>query len=120
MRRRMIDRLVRLLTSAARGSDTIGRLSEAEFAVLAPDADTSGVMKMARRIASAAMTKGTKRNQLSRLCIGCYAVADFSEASMEPVEILIRGLMALRCAQRDGAGDPIRFFDLSQPVIVLS
>ncbi len=105
------DRLVRLMNSVGRRSDAIGRLSQTEFVVVAPRTGSDGVLKMAQRLheAAEAFHKQQGGTQL-RIRVGCYAVDDFHEAVIEPVEILVRATMALRRAQRDATAPPICFF----------
>lgn len=109
-RTRTVARMVELVTRRARRSDVIGRLSEAEFAVVAPNTGTGGVLMLAKRLlACASEDEGEDRSPL-RLRVGCYAVEDLGDAAADPVELLVRATVALRRAQRgDGAPD-VSFF----------
>jgi DNA-binding response OmpR family regulator len=111
---RVAEQLVRLMNNVGRRSDAIGRLSQTEFVVVAPRTSSEGVLKMAQRLHEAAESfhKGEGGSQL-RIRVGCYAVDDFHEAIIEPVEILVRATMALRRAQRDATAPPICFFGQS-------
>lgn len=105
------DRLVRLMNAVGRGSDAIGRLSQTEFVVVAPRTTSDGVMKMAQRLHEAAEAFQKEEGGVPlKIRVGCYAVDDFHEAVIEPVEVLVRATMALRRAQRDATAPPICFF----------
>jgi PleD family two-component response regulator len=94
------------LSSGGRASDAIGRLSATEFVVLAPDTDAKGVIGLAERLRRAmdAMTPAAP----CTVRFGCYAVPNFSEASITPSEMLVRAAEALR-GPHDGP--PIQFFN---------
>jgi PleD family two-component response regulator len=98
------------LRVAGRASDAIGRLSENEFVVVAPDTDMDGAMGLAQRlkrvVESAARPAATAPVHLR---FGCYAVPNFRDASIAPTEMLIRAAEALRDADSDA--QPIRFFE---------
>ncbi|MGH7470121.1 MAG: response regulator [Longimicrobiales bacterium] len=108
------DRLVRLMNNVGRRSDAIGRLSQTEFVVVAPRTGSEAVLKMAQRLHEAAEAFHTDEGGSKlRVRVGCYAVDDFHEAVIEPVEILVRATMALRRAQRDTTAPPICYFGQS-------
>lgn len=105
------ERLVRFMSAVGRGSDSIGRLSETEFVVVAARTTSDGVLRMAHRLHEAALAFQTEDGGTPlRIRLGCYAVDDFHQAVIEPVEVLVRATMALRQAQRDAEAAPIRFF----------
>jgi len=97
------------LRAAGRASDTIGRLSESEFVVVAPDTDTEGALALAQRLKKAVESSSEVQSSRVHLRFGCYAVPDFRAASIAPTEMLIRAGVALRSADADA--NPIRFFD---------
>lgn len=109
---RTADRLVRLMHQVGRGSDAIGRLSQTEFVVVAPRTSSEGALRMARRLHEAAQKFAATENDEDdlRIRVGCYAVDNFQDAVIEPVEILVRATMALRRAQRDTSSPPICYF----------
>jgi diguanylate cyclase (GGDEF)-like protein len=109
------DRLTRLMNAATRGSDAVGRISPTEFVVLAPRTSSEGVIKLAERLQRAADQLHAERPDEPKLRVrfGCYAIDNFDETVVEPVEILVRATMALRRAQRDTASPPICFFGQS-------
>jgi PleD family two-component response regulator len=107
----MSDRLVRLINGVGRRSDAIGRLSQTEFVIVAPRTGSDGVLKLAQRLHEAAeLVHENDGGERLRIRVGCYAVDDFHESVIEPVEILVRATMALRRAQRDATAPPICFF----------
>jgi GGDEF domain-containing protein len=101
------------LRAAGRASDTIGRLSENEFVVLAPDTDSAGAAGLAARLKRAIETATDETPVPLRLRFGCYAVRDFRDASIAPSEMLIRAAEALRSRPADE--DSIRFFTPTLP-----
>ncbi len=48
-----VERLGKALKDIGRVSDAIGKLGQAEFAILAPSTDASGAVKLAERLATA-------------------------------------------------------------------
>ena len=95
------------LRAAGRASDAIGRLSENEFVVVAPDTDSEGAIGLANRLKLAIEGPPSAPSAL-RLRFGCYAVGDFNDASIAPTDLLIRATEALR--ETDGDRQSIRFF----------
>lgn len=95
------------LRAAGRASDAIGRLSENEFVVVAPDTDSDGAIGLANRLKLAIEGPASVPSPL-RLRFGCYAVGDFNDASIAPTDLLIRATEALR--ETDGDRQSIRFF----------
>lgn len=112
-----VNRVAQVLRSTSRSSDALGRLSDDEFVVLAPETDAEGAIRMAQRLASAVETPDSRPTEEGlRLRAGCYAVPNFRNASIEPVEMIVRATLALRRAQTDGSGDRIQVFDPIQPM----
>lgn len=97
------------LRAAGRASDTIGRLSETEFVVVAPDTDSDGVMGLANRLKNVLENPPADEDaEPLRVRFGCYAVPNFRDASIAPSELLIRAAEALQNAGPDA--QPIQFF----------
>lgn len=96
------------LRAAGRASDAIGRLSENEFVVVAPDTDSEGAIGLANRLKHAIEGPASAPTTPLRLRFGCYAVGDFREASIAPTDLLIRATEALR--ETDGDRQSIRYF----------
>jgi diguanylate cyclase (GGDEF)-like protein len=113
-----MSRLVGVFKATGRVSDAIGRLGQNEFVVLAPDTDPAGALRLAERLTTAAESGGVdvdKPTSRVRLRAGYYAVPNFQEASIEPVEMLVRATMALRSSQASPGGERIHFFDRDLP-----
>lgn len=116
-----VDRIVRVFKDTARVSDAVGRLGNTEFVVLAPDTGPVGALRLAERLSNAAAsgeageTETAEAANRLRLRAGYYAVPNFHEASIEPVEMLVRATMALRNSQADPAEGRIRSFDRDPP-----
>jgi diguanylate cyclase (GGDEF)-like protein len=107
----VLQHFSRVLGLHGRASDSIGRLSHLEFVVLAPDTDREGVIRLAHRLAEAARRSSlAATRQAIGIRAGCYAVQDFAHAGIEPVELMVRATLALRRAQAEPGGEPIRFF----------
>lgn len=90
----VVAEVARTLKATGRISDAIGRLGPTEFAVIAPETDAAGAVKLAERLAQAVGT-GPK------LKVGYDSVANYREAPIEPMDMLIRATSALRMAKSD-------------------
>lgn len=103
--------VARVLKAFGRRSDTIGRMSRTEFAVIATGTDEAGAQLLATRVAEAASREnGSKERPEIRLRSGCFAIEDLSDTTIEPAELLVRATMALRKSQPDSVPvEPVRF-----------
>jgi PleD family two-component response regulator len=106
--------LATVLRQMGRASDTIGRLSDTEFVIMAPDTDQDGVRGLAERLRGTAELTALMESSQLAVRFGCYAVPDMREASIAPSELLIRAAEALR-RETLLADSPIRFFDSAAP-----
>ena len=99
-----VDSLARELRAAARAADTVGRLGPREFAVLAPDTDAAGAVRLFRRV-GAALAAPVKRRLTATaqrplgLRAGYDARSGFRAAALDPAVLLARALHALRAAE---------------------
>jgi diguanylate cyclase (GGDEF)-like protein len=100
-----------ILREHGRASDAIGRLGEGEFAVIAPDTQSVGAVRMFERLERALQTRNESGAGQFPLRAGYCAVADFSEARVDAVEMLLRATAALRQLREQGSGDRIRAFE---------
>jgi len=100
-----------ILRKCIRNSDVIGRMGPSEIVVLAPETDPDGAHAIARRAIAAA--EGASAATLARMRAGLYAVKNFREAGIEPVDLLVRAIIALRTSQSGRGEEPIRFFNLA-------
>lgn len=109
----LADSLGRTLRAAARGSDAVGRLSAREFAVLAPDTDGAGAVKLFERLAGALERRTSAGRSTLRLRAGYDAQSGFRSGSLDAAALLDRARTALRTAEQAGAngGGTIRSFE---------
>jgi PleD family two-component response regulator len=106
------------LRRTGRASDVFGRLGPNEFVVIAPGTDADGARRLAQRLTVAANGNGNGssvgielQSAKPRLRAGYAAVHDLSNAQIEPVDLFVRAVVALRTAQSVGAEEQIRSFD---------
>jgi PleD family two-component response regulator len=107
--------LAQVFRRASRSSDVFGRLGPNEFVVVAPGTDLPGARRFAQRLADLAGRadvdeEGTAR-ELPPLRAGFAAVSDSTVGELEPVDLFVRAVAALRAAQSAETGDRIRSFD---------
>jgi two-component system, cell cycle response regulator len=104
----------RLLSSVARGSDVVGRMGSAEFAVLAPMTEVRGALELVERLRDkvAAMPPMVADGRSSRVALraGLASVGDSEFELRDGTELLVRASTALRYAQSSRASD-VRSFD---------
>jgi len=108
------ERLARVMQSATRTSDAVGRLSAAEFAVVAPGAGPEAAVRMADRIAGALEATPVPvggADRWPRARAGCCAVGDFGESPVDSLELLLRAATALHDLQREGSDERVRSFE---------
>lgn len=100
-----------LIDRGTRDSDSVGRVGQSEFLVLAPDTDAGGVVSLAERLASTAesLVMVEDGRPLS-VRVGCYAVPNFRDATIDTVELMTRSTLALRQAQAAEAAQRVRFY----------
>jgi diguanylate cyclase (GGDEF)-like protein len=111
---RLSDQVGAVFREVGRGSDAIGRLGAAEFAVIAPATGPEGVVRLVNRLGAAVEAtripvRGGERSV--RVKAGYCAVPDFAEASVDAVELLLRATTALRDLRRAGDDERIRAFE---------
>jgi diguanylate cyclase (GGDEF)-like protein len=115
---RVAEQIAAVLKRAARSSDAIGRLGQAEFAILSVGTETAGVSTLARRMQLAfdEMRTEAERGATSfRVSAGYYAVDDFGSAAMDPAEVLVRATTALREARTSRISGEIRAYSDAVP-----
>lgn len=111
---RLSDQVGAVFRQVGRGSDAIGRLGPAEFAVIAPATGPEGAVRLVDRLGGAVEAtripvRGGERSV--RVRAGYCAVPDFAESSVDAAELLLRATTALRDLKRGGDGDRIRAFE---------
>jgi PleD family two-component response regulator len=105
----LADSLARALRAAARAADTVGRLGPREFAVLAPDTDAAGAVRLFHRLGEALAAPGSLQGAVTaagerplRLRAGYDARSGFRTTALDPAVLLARALHALRAAEDEG------------------
>jgi diguanylate cyclase (GGDEF)-like protein len=116
-----IERVALLLRERCRAGDTLGRLGHQEFVVLAPDTGPAGALALARRLAGAAEAgdPDVEHARQTQVRAGLFAVPDFTAASIQPIEMLVRATTALRRTRPGQVTDRIRSFDANGPVAII-
>jgi diguanylate cyclase (GGDEF)-like protein len=104
--------VARALREASRSSDVFGRLGPNEFVVVAPGTDSPGARLFAERLAGVAQAveNPTPESALP-IRAGFAAISDMKSTEVEPVDLFVRAVAALRAAQASDEGGWIRSFD---------
>jgi PleD family two-component response regulator len=97
------------LRQRCRASDVFGRIAANEFVVIAPGTDPGGARTFATRLARgmSPAADGTGAG----LRAGFAAVTDARSAAIEPIDLFIRAVSALRAAQATGGDEVVRSWD---------
>lgn len=91
------------ITATTRLSDTLGRLGETDFVVVAAGTDEVGANRLAQRLLDRLDTSTEDVFQRPlRLRAGVYAVSGSDEDAVIPVDLLTRATLALRRGQDQG------------------
>jgi diguanylate cyclase (GGDEF)-like protein len=110
----VIEYLGAVVRRSGRVSDAIGRLGPTDFAIIAPSTRGDGAVRMMQRIQETMDAEpaaiGDSAHKL-KIRAGYCAVPDFSESSVDAVEMLLRATTALRYLRTDESGAPIRAFE---------
>lgn len=109
-----VDQIVSVFRSAPRGSDAVARLGPNELAIIAPDTDAAGALRLAERVASSVDEAMTGHSAIApsrvQLRAGYAAVSNFREASLDPASLLEHASKALALSRGDQDGSWIRPF----------
>jgi diguanylate cyclase (GGDEF)-like protein len=106
--------IAQALRKAGRSSDVFGRLGPNEFVVIAPGTDAAGARRFAQRLTGGNGNAGAARPtdvELPPLHAGFAAVGDLTTAQIEPVDLFVRAVAALRAAQAVGPEQRVRSYD---------
>jgi len=96
---RILAPCVQVLRAATRSGDVVGRVGNLEFAVVAPDTDTTGAEQLRARLAAALYVLGRSGESWpSQFGIGLEAVSNMAYASQDVIELLGRARTAARRA----------------------
>jgi GGDEF domain-containing protein len=101
--------LTRALRATGRVSDAMGRLGPTEFGIIAMGADAAGAVRFAERLVAAVREQAENGEPAPALRVGYDSVANFRDAPMEPMDMLVRATTALRGTHAGGT-DWIRAF----------
>ncbi len=100
---------------AGRASDAIGRLGQLEFAVIAPATGPEETLLLVERLRASLEGTALSLNGGSPASVqmraGYCAVPDFSESTVDAVEMLLRATTALRNLKMEKGGSMVRAFD---------
>jgi diguanylate cyclase (GGDEF)-like protein len=111
---RIAEHLGEAFRRTARISDVIGHLGRSEFAVIAPATEARGAVRFVERlqetIDSAPLALGGEGRKL-KVRAGYCAVPDFSQSTVDAVELLLRASAALRHVKSSDASGPITAFE---------
>ncbi len=111
---RLASDIGRIVAGVARGSDVVGRIGSAEFAILAPMTESSGAVELIERLRDrvATMPPLVADGRASRLTLraGLATITDTRIEMRDGNELLVRASTALRYAQSSRTSD-VRTFD---------
>ncbi|MDX2122236.1 MAG: response regulator [Gemmatimonadota bacterium] len=106
------ERIGRTLRAQGRSSDAIGRVGEGEFAVIAPDTESVGAVRLFERLERLLEAEnGNGAGGRLPLKAGYCAVTDFATSPVDAVELLLRATSALRQLQTTPGTERIRAFE---------
>lgn len=106
------ERIGRTLRAQGRSSDAIGRVGDGEFAVIAPDTESAGAVRLFERLERLLESdNGNGASGRLPLKAGYCAVTDFASSPVDAVELLLRATSALRQLQTTPGPDRIRAFE---------
>ncbi len=112
--RQAVHQLGRAFRNFGRISDAIGRWGKTEFAIVAPETDATGAVKLAERLGAAIKTMpGANGHDATpmRLRAGYDAVTNVREAPLGALDLLGHAAAALRRSRGDGNGQWIAPFE---------
>jgi diguanylate cyclase (GGDEF)-like protein len=111
---RIAEHLGDVFRRTTRISDVVGHLGRSEFAIIAPATEAHGAIRLVERIQemmdALPLTVGGVERRL-RVRAGYCAVPDFSESSIDAVELLLRASAALRHVKSGDAAEPVTAFE---------
>jgi PleD family two-component response regulator len=110
----VMERIAKAFGAVSRASDAAARLSASELAIVAPDTDGPGAVRLAERLALAVEQAGADEAPPAdriRLRAGYAAVPNFREASLDPARLLEHATSALRSSAAHPTGGWIRPFE---------
>jgi len=112
--RAMSEEFAAQLAAAIRGSDTVGRLADTDFVVLAPGTDLEGASRMAERLLAHVEPRSVVGNggPSRRVRVGYATLSGPANGvSFVPVDLLTQATLALRKAQEQPDSEPICVYE---------
>jgi PleD family two-component response regulator len=108
-----IARLAELWRARSRRSDIIGHLDRTRLAILAPETNSNGAVRLVERLRSAFENTMDVSGEHTKAVLraGYYAVDDLAEAAVEPSEMMRRAERALDQAQKGPQRDAVLNYD---------
>lgn len=113
--RRLAERVGEVVRGHGRVSDATGRVGPIEFAVIAPATSADGAERLVARLGAsveAAPPVDVNGSTVKlRLKAGYCAVPDYSQSSIDAIEMLLRATTALRHARTNPGAAGVQAFD---------
>ena len=111
----VLAELTEVCRSSSRRSDVVGYLGDSRVAIVAPDTDVAGVLRLIDRLREGiervnAKTRGGRSS--ASLRVGYYAVPNLAEANLVPADLVQRAKTALEYAPRGLATSAVNFDDV--------
>ncbi|HEX8716320.1 MAG TPA: response regulator [Gemmatimonadaceae bacterium] len=110
----VVEHLSALVRRSGRVSDAIGRIGPTDFAIIAPATGRPGAVRMMERLQEMIDAEPPSPGDPAcavKIRAGYCAVPDFSESSVDAVEMLLRATAALRYLRSDSTGETIKAFE---------
>jgi PleD family two-component response regulator len=101
-----LARVADVLRRRGRASDAIGRVGQAEFAIVAPATQADGVRRLLDRLEQA--ISSVAETPAVKLRAGYYSVPNMAAAKIAPLEMLLRATAALRDLTSSGGAERVR------------
>ncbi len=100
-----------ILRQHGRASDLIGRLGDAEYAVIAPATPSSGVVQMVDRLDRILREREGGADTPIRLRAGYSAVPDLAASRLDVLQVVLQASNALRSLLAEPGAGRVRSFD---------
>jgi diguanylate cyclase (GGDEF)-like protein len=91
----LMEALAERLRASGRASDAIGRVSDTQFVVVAPDTDEAGARGLINRLRGI-LEAGDSAELAATVRFGSFGVPHYRDASIAPTEMLIKAADTLR------------------------
>lgn len=111
----VLAELTEVCRSSSRRSDVVGYLGDSRVAIVAPDTDVAGVLRLIDRLREGIErlnAKSRSGRSSASLRVGYYAVPNLAEANLVPADLVQRAKTALEYAPRGLATSAVNFDDV--------